>query len=420
MVTINEKCSDLIIHSLTVDQLISLSFADYNYYCNDKKAFLDIIRHCVDTTKINLDETNNVTKLLLQILNISFYPDAITNATFLQTFNTIYAKKDKSVDDVALLTKFYNLFRYDFSTLLNSRYELSALSSMSLTDVGNMNFFDFLNSRTYHNATVVITRKVTLSDFNNGYHPVFKTWYDLLTVKPSTNLAKDLNNLIISLNNQGQLSKLDLFHPIAGMETNEQRLTPIVTTGLTPFVISGTIEFTSNGATRAAATTSYIDLKWNPFTNGVNHTLNNASLGVYSMTDADENSYDIGSYDKNSDIALFIKSNFSKYLDCHINQSISSIVHTIENPNSLGLHSAVRTNSTEIQSYKNGSLLETGSAPSISIPNYNMFLLAANGNGIATNYSSRTIALLYAGSGSINQTILNSSINNYMVSRGLI
>jgi hypothetical protein len=95
-----------------------------------------------------LVETHAITKLLLQIFNISFYPDAITNVTFIEIFNDIFAKKDKTSDDVAKLTEFYNLFRYDVSTLLNSRYELSTLSKMSLVDIGNMHFLDFVNSRT--------------------------------------------------------------------------------------------------------------------------------------------------------------------------------------------------------------------------------------------------------------------------------
>ena len=95
MITIKEKCSDLVIQPLSVDQVISLSFVDYDYYCDDKKAFLDIINHCVDTTKINLDETATITKLLTQIFNISFYPDVIINATFIETFNTIFAKRIK-------------------------------------------------------------------------------------------------------------------------------------------------------------------------------------------------------------------------------------------------------------------------------------------------------------------------------------
>jgi hypothetical protein len=182
-----------------------------------------------------------------------------------------------------------------------------------------------------------------LTDFNNGFHPVFKTWYNLLTIKPSVSLANDLNTLISSLDTQGLLSKLDIFHPIAGMETDEQRLKPILTTGTSPFVVSGTVNLTSNGAT---STGGYIDLEWNPFTNGVNYTLNDASLGVYSMTDFNEDTYDIGGYDKVSDTSSYVKSRSFKYLEYHINQSTANITHTIENINSLGLHSSVRNNST--------------------------------------------------------------------------
>jgi len=74
----------------------------------------------------------------------------------------------------------------------------------------------------------------------------------------------------------------------------------------------------------------------------------------------------------------------------------------------------------EIQGYKNGILLESASAATTIIPNYNMYLLAVNGDGVAEYFSSRTISLVYAGAGSINQSILNKAINDYMVSRGLI
>jgi hypothetical protein len=70
--------------------------------------------------------------------------------------------------------------------------------------------------------------------------------------------------------------------------------------------------------------------------------------------------------------------------------------------------------------YKNGILLESTSAVTTTIPNYNMYLLAVNGGGTAESFSSRTISLLYAGSGSINQSILNAKINDYLTARDLI
>jgi len=221
----------------------------------------------------------------------------------------------------------------------------------------------------------------------------------------------------MSLDSQGQLSKLDMFHPIGGMETDEQRLKPIITTGVSPFLVSGIVNLSVSGATSAGG---YVDLKWNPSINGVNYTINDASLGVYSMTDFNENSYDIGIFDKVSDSSIHVKSRCFSYFDYHINQSIRGLTHTVENINSLGLHSSVRTGSMEIQGYKNGILLESASAATTIIPNYNMYLLAVNGDGVAEYFSSRTISLVYAGAGSINQSILNKAINDYMVSRGLI
>ena len=61
-----------------------------------------------------------------------------------------------------------------------------------------------------------------------------------------------------------------------------------------------------------------------------------------------------------------------------------------------------------------GVLKTEDTALSTAIPNFDIFLLALNNNGVATGFSSRTISLVYAGSDTINQSILNAKINDYL------
>lgn len=115
---------------------------------------------------------------------------------------------------------------------------------------------------------------------NYGPSPLIEDWYDSLTVKPSLGLLYALNTLVEGMDADGNWEKLDFFALMAGMETDEQRLKPLVTTSGEDMVEVGTTYLGSDGF-HGNGLDSYIDTRWNSVDNGTNFTTSNAIVGVY-------------------------------------------------------------------------------------------------------------------------------------------
>lgn len=112
---------------------------------------------------------------------------------------------------------------------------------------------------------------------------LIQAWYDSLAVKPSEALLTDLNTLSAGMDADGDWSEMDFFALIAGMETDEQRLRPLITTSGDDIVNvdlgSGGIVLDVNGAKGNAI--DLLNSKWNPTDDGIKYTLNSAVGAIY-------------------------------------------------------------------------------------------------------------------------------------------
>ena len=118
--------------------------------------------------------------------------------------------------------------------------------------------------------------------------PLIAAWYAALSVKPSSALLTSLNTLVNGMNTDGDWTELDFFSLSAGMETEEQALRPLKTTGnsvQTSVDFNGGVNFlpwTANGW--ATNGDGGILSGYNPFSNGVKYTLNSAFAAFYGNT----------------------------------------------------------------------------------------------------------------------------------------
>jgi hypothetical protein len=158
----------------------------------------------------------------------------------------------------------------------------------------------------------------------------------------------------------------------------------------------------------------YMRANFNPAIEGVNYTLNNASIGIYSRTNLDGSQIEIGAQQDSGDHSfLSIRDTDTFYSGVN---SDSDILTT--NLDSRGLFVSNRFNSTSVNVLKNGVVLQTGTNDSTVVPDLDIFLLAANFNGSAGQWSTRQISLAFLGSSNYNQTNFYNAVQALGTSLG--
>ena len=109
---------------------------------------------------------------------------------------------------------------------------------------------------------------------------------------------------------------------------------------------------------------NYISLNFNPTLHGINYTLNNAGIYVYSETNSQSANPDAGFYGTGYSML------YPRYTNDNMYGSINGSGNSnVANASSAGLSGVQREDSTHIQLFKNGASLGTFSNPSASMPN---------------------------------------------------
>lgn len=274
--------------------------------------------------------------------------------------------------------------------------------------------------------------------------PLIAAWYAALSVKPSAALLTALNTLVNGMNTDGDWSELDFLSVSAGMETEEQALRPLKTTGnsvQTSVDFSGGVNFlpwSTNGW--ASNGDGGILSGYNPFSNGVKYTLNSAFAAFYGNTRVNTISTIIlcgGDYTAD-EISFFLTSP-------SLSASATSLTTTLgrgPNDNSINniasksktsgdsnvpFYSGIkRTASNSKIAFVNNinsaalGIISTG-VPNVefaSVGSYETDLIGGNG-GIAIASGRLYARAALFGSGLISQTNTGSRLNTFFVSRGL-
>lgn len=241
-----------------------------------------------------------------------------------------------------------------------------------------------------------------------------QAWYDDLAVKPSNALLLDLNTLYNGMEDDGDLVEMDLIHPIAGLETDEQRLKPIKSTSGLDFTNVNSATLAAGGVT-GNGSTSYLNLNWIPSTHGSKYQRDSACYGLYSRTDSAVTSNDMGCTDGTRAAVIVPKfTDNNCYSKINDDTNLSATI-----TNSLGLISTRRTASNAKAAFRNGVSLGTATTASIGRPTITMFLACRNVSGVASSFSVRQLSFPFAGSGLVDQLRVYNRIQTYMTSRGI-
>ncbi len=232
-----------------------------------------------------------------------------------------------------------------------------------------------------------------------------QTLYDAMPTKPDPDRLKLINDFIKSLISFGIYSKFDFLHILAA-HAKDSSLLNWVNPGTfnatniyaTPFQIDR--GYTGNGINQ------YFNSNYIPSLNGINWSLNSASIGVYLRYNINEISCPIGAQDNTPTmnyVALLPRWSNNYY----ITMMSGKIVPYITNTDSRGLFIATRVASNRQLGYK--GKIAVIDDPTVSTRNMDktLFILALNENGPPNQFSTNQISLDFAASG-FSQTDVNN------------
>jgi hypothetical protein len=165
--------------------------------------------------------------------------------------------------------------------------------------------------------------------------------------------------------------------------------------------------FLQNVGYQGNGATSYLNTNYNPSTQGVKYTLNNASGFAYVGSNIISIGAAFGSV-RSGAVGPIVFPQFSSLLPLYvINDGGTDNYGTGD---SLGLSSVIRTSSTSLSLYKNGTLNASATKNSTSIPSFPLFICGYNNSGVLGAPYAGTISATGFGSANINQTNFYNAI----------
>lgn len=230
----------------------------------------------------------------------------------------------------------------------------------------------------------------------------YLTYEGAMSTPPSATWQTAVNQMILDIKTALSITSLsdafDAMWFLAAETEQASRLNMVkrahdcTATAAPTFVASRGI--TSNGSTQ------FLHTNFVPSTQGVRHTLDSASIGVYSRTDNQSES-DIGAHLAATYITHIRTRTGVNNTEVAINSTAANNA-TSTNP-SQGLFVANRSASNAVQVYKNGASVGTNARASATLPAIAIYLCCRNNNGVAAGFSTRQLSLAFIG-GSMNAT----------------
>ena len=198
------------------------------------------------------------------------------------------------------------------------------------------------------------------------------------------------NQLVVDLKAAGVWSKLDTFAVFATDGDSDFALIDWI--NLSQYTAYNSPTFTADQGFQGDGVSAYIDTNYNAFTSGVNYSLDSASMGGYMrLGDTSPGS---------SESVLFASDTTPAYSWVRYTNKrayLNSTAYTTYSSATLGQNnqfsSFVRTSSTNLQIFVNGSITDNLTNNSTSVPNSTFWTL----RGITSNYGNAEMSMVYAG-----------------------
>lgn len=249
--------------------------------------------------------------------------------------------------------------------------------------------------------------------------PETVAWMNALgnVTMPSHTFLNALNLLILGMKEDGNWNLLDRFW-IFCTEVQSHSLVSVVNpSGITaPWVTNisniNSVSWTAGSGYTGNNSTSYLNTNF-AFSQAVNTTLNNGSLGFYNLSTNTGGTADMGWHPAPSSwLTLNLAGNVEGAWG-------SNGAATLTLPAKItGLWTMFRNSGSNIGISYNGVTKATASSASVSNPTGNAFICALSQNSTPVDFSLRTYALAYVGSGGINGVPFYNRIQTFLTTIG--
>lgn len=254
---------------------------------------------------------------------------------------------------------------------------------------------------------------------SSGGASLLQSWYDLLSVKPSEGLWTDLNNLADTLNAAGKFTKFDGLIIHAGLETDEQRKTPLIYVGGTGFSFVNGSNFVTDGY-QGNGTNQYIETGYIPASHGVNFVLNDAEIGVWIHQEKTTNGNYISGVDNGVPNRVSSIGKSGTTFATAVNGSSLNIASA---PSMAGYVSARNPASNQVKINLNGVDVATGSNPVNGVLATRNLRFAANmlaTTGATSVYSDGIVRAHWYGSADLSEDAdVYNALSTFWTARGL-
>lgn len=221
-------------------------------------------------------------------------------------------------------------------------------------------------------------------------------YFNQLAPQPSIAYKIAVNTLILTLKNDSTASwnKLDRLWIFASENQQNARVSVKNPASTNITEVNAPVWTANQGYTTDAPGTKHLDTNYIPSVDGVNYTLNSASLGIYSRT-AGQQGADMGVYDPTNIASYWIYVTDTRSYVGINSLTESNVIDSV----ALGLCVGLRGDGTQQLSYKPASPLPIIAAGNLSsaLPTKEIFIGCINNNGVAAGKSSRQYAISFIG-----------------------
>lgn len=207
------------------------------------------------------------------------------------------------------------------------------------------------------------------------------TLFAAMSSQPDSTRKALINTLIAALKTAGIWTKLDLFYMLAAHDTQAKNLNwKSPGTYTLSNVGSGPAFVADRGATGSSS--NALATGWTPSTNGVNFTLNDASIWVWVLTNVAATVRAVGNDTGNQ--CHVLPRSAADALRAALSTS-SSTTGVASTTTSVGLTGASRASSGTVKHWKNGSQAGSDeSSTSIALPTIEQWVCGSNSGGFYT------------------------------------
>lgn len=226
---------------------------------------------------------------------------------------------------------------------------------------------------------------ISLPAFDPDYSAILNKAIQLGYALPSASVQAKQNTLLTSMKANGVWAKLDVFYVFAQDGGSAFATLNWKNPAANQANIASSPTFTINQGFTGNGTSSFIDTNYNPATQGVQYTLNNASMYFFPHAMGTSGLAMTGTSGSENRIQLGVS------LNQRINAGGTALSTSFNYTTTVNPKSIHRTSSTNM-TLLNGTVSDTRTLASVNVPNANLFVLRSS-----TNYGNHTCAAFAAG-----------------------